>query len=206
MKRIVLFWLAAMTMIAAAVTFAPAQSDSLGDYARSVRKEKKVEKVKQFDNDNLPRTDKLSIVGQPAAETPAQAAGDNSAPGADNPQTPKAEGAAKVDAKDAKASSPAEEKQKANDEWKKKIDEQKAKVDLNARELDVLQREYRLRAAAMYADAGNRLRNAGSWDQENEQYKKQIADKQKALDDAKKELEDLQETARKSGASAKSRE
>ena len=36
---------------------------------------------------------------------------------------------------------------------------QKDQVDLASRELDVLQREYQLRAAAMYADAGNRMRN-----------------------------------------------
>ena len=48
------------------------------------------------------------------------------------------------------------------------------------------QREYRLRAAAFYADAGNRLRGSGTWDKEDAQYKQQIAQKQKALDDAKK--------------------
>ena len=49
----------------------------------------------------------------------------------------------------------------------------------------------------MYADAGNRLRNATDWDKQDAQYKQQIADKQKALDDAKQRLDDLQEEARK---------
>ena len=41
---------------------------SLGDYARQVRKDPgSTAKPKVFDNDNLPREDKLSIVGQPAA-------------------------------------------------------------------------------------------------------------------------------------------
>ena len=93
-----------------------------------------------------------------------------------------------------------------NDDWKKKIDEQKAKVDLLSREMDVTQREYRLRAAAFYADAGNRLRGPGTWDKEDTQYKQQIAQKQKALDDAKKALADMQEQARKAGVPAKVRE
>jgi hypothetical protein len=193
MKRIVFVWLAAMIMTGFTVSFSGAQADSLGDYARSVRKEKKAENVKQFDNDNLPKTDKLSVVGQQPEETTPDVAAQN----------PDDNQAAKPDDK---APTSAEEKQKANDEWKQKIDDQKSKVEMASRELDVMQREYRLRAAAMYADAGNRLRNAGSWDKEDEQYKKQIADKQKALDDLKQQLEDTQEKARKSGVPAKARE
>ena len=71
-----------------------------------------------------------------------------------------------------------------------------------ARELDVLQREYQIRAAAMYADAGNRMRNDADWDKQDAQYKQQIADKQKALDEAKQKLDDVQEDARKAGAPA----
>ena len=66
----------------------------------------------------------------------------------------------------------------------------------------MLQREYQIRAAAMYADAGNRMRNSGDWDKQDAQYKQQIADKQKALDDAKQKLEDMQEDARKAGVPA----
>ena len=71
------------------------------------------------------------------------------------------------------------------------------------REVDVTQREYRLRAAAFYADAGNRLRNQGAWDKEDAQYKQDLAKKQKALDDAKKAVDDLKEKARKAGMPAK---
>src|SRR5215468_10466464 len=49
---------------------------SLGDYARQVRREPDSKgKPKVFDNDNLPKTDKLSIVGNataPAPEAPAE--------------------------------------------------------------------------------------------------------------------------------------
>jgi len=70
----------------------------------------------------------------------------------------------------------------------------------------VAQREYRLRAAAFYADAGSRLRNQGSWDKEDAQYKQQIAQKQKALDDAKKALDDMKEQGRKAGVPARDRQ
>ncbi len=92
------------------------------------------------------------------------------------------------------------------DEWKKKIAGQKGQVDMLTRELDVTQREYRLRSAAFYADAGNRLRNSGSWDKEDAQYKQQIDQKQKALDSAKKQLEDMQDQARKAGVPSGMRE
>ncbi|HKD02343.1 MAG TPA: hypothetical protein VKB77_07950, partial [Terriglobales bacterium] len=53
--------------------------------------------------------------------------------------------------------------------------------------------------AAFYSDAGNRLRNSGSWDQEDARYKQQIEDKQKALDAAKQQLDEIEDQARKAG-------
>ena len=93
-------------------------------------------------------------------------------------------------------------KQAAWKGWQDKLKAQKGQIDLASRELDVTQREYQLRAAAMYADAGNRLRNSTQWDKEETQYKQQIADKQKAVDDAKQKLADMQEDARKDGVPA----
>jgi hypothetical protein len=192
MKRIMSFWIlgavvASITVGAAAQSGTAAQSESLGNYARDMKKEKKPEATKHFDNDNLPTGDKLSVVGKPAEES-ATPATDNKA---SNPST---------------QATLAQEQQKSNDEWKSKITTQKEKVDLLARELDVLQREYKLRAAAMYGDAGNRLRSAGNWDKEDTQYKEQIAQKQKDVDGAKQELENIQEQARKAGAPTSSRE
>ena len=109
-------------------------------------------------------------------------------------------------AQDASKPADASDAQKTNDDWKQKIAAQQGKVDLLTRELDVSQREYRLRAAAFYADAGNRLRGSATWDKEDAQYKQQIAQKQKALDDAKKAVDDLKEQARKAGVPAKMRE
>jgi len=175
------------------------QNESLGDYARSIRKDKKPAAPKKFDNDNLPTDDKLSVVGnaQPApADSQAAQTGDQNQAGDKQAD----DSSKKTD------SQSAEDRQKANDDWKAKITAQKDKIDLLSRELDVVQREYKLRAAAMYADVGNRLRNSAEWDKEDAQYKQQIADKQKALDDAKQQLDDMQEQARKAGVPSSMRE
>jgi hypothetical protein len=166
---------------------APGQS-SLGDYARKVRKDPAAKaKPKVFDNDNLPTDDKISIVGPP----PAAGASEKPADSKDAAAKP----AASADDEQAK-------KQAAWKAWQDKLVGQKDSIDLASRELDVLQREYQLRAAAMYADVGNRMRNAAQWDKEEADYKQKIADKQKAVDDAKQKLEDMKEDARKAGAPA----
>ena len=196
MKSIAYVWLAVAIFAGTLTTLAGAQSEPLGDYARAVRKEKKQEKLesgKRFDNDNLPKTDTLSVVGKAADQSAP-----NSSDAADKAQTDqKADDSAKLG--ESKPGEPAKERQKMYDEWKKKITAQQEQVNLLTREMDVMQREYRLRAAAFYADAGNRLRNAGSWDKEDAQYKQQLAEKQKNLDAAKEELQDLRERARKAG-------
>ncbi|HWW15904.1 MAG TPA: hypothetical protein VN310_14685 [Candidatus Dormibacteraeota bacterium] len=171
---------------------APKQSPDqppLGDYARKVRKDPAAAKAKPkvFDNDNLPTEDKLSVVGQkPAADAIVPAPADDK------------------DAAGAKpaAAKPEDEQAKKQAEWKgwqDKLTAQKDSIDLAARELDVLQREYQLRAAAMYADAGNRIRNEAAWDKQDAEYKQKIADKQKAVDDAKAKLDEMKEGARKAG-------
>jgi hypothetical protein len=189
---------------------------SLGDYARQIRKDPGAKSTpKVFDNDNLPREDKLSVVGQKAATTSENTSDTKSAKMESAPAEAKADNKAAADAKagtEAKAGNedkaavkdPDDEstKQAAIKQWGDKIAAQKEQIDLLARELDVLQREYQIRAAAMYADVGNRMRNAADWDKQDAQYKQQIADKQKAVDDAKQKLDDLQEGARKAGVPA----
>src|SRR5258708_26090031 len=100
----------------------------------------------------------------------------------------------------------AAERQKAADELKKKLGQQKQKVDSLNHELDLDQREYRLRAAAMYGDAGNRLRNAAQWDKDDAQYKSDLEGKQKAIAAAQQELDQMQEQARKAGIADKEKE
>ncbi len=186
---------------------------SLGDYARQVRKDPGgTSKPKVFDNDNLPKADKLSVIGQAPAPASNNAA-DAKAEQADS-KNDKAGTEAKTAEKAPLTTAPKKPedentKEAAAKQWADKIaaqKEQKDQIDLLARELDVTQREYQIRAAAMYADAGNRMRNSADWDKQDAQYKQQIADKQKALDDAKQKLEDLQEEARKAGAPASVRE
>jgi len=168
-------------------------AQSLGEVARSARKGKTHQSAAnhQYDNDNLPKTEHLSVVG------PAPAATANSS----NPTgevSPQDQAAAQATATaDRKAA--AEERQRAAEEWKNKIDDQKQKVASLSHELELTQREYRLRAVAMYSDAGNRLRNSSTWDKEDTDFKKQLDEKQKAVDAAKVELDNLSEQARKAG-------
>jgi hypothetical protein len=184
---------------------ASSAGQSLGDYARQVRKEPDAKpKKKVFDNDNLPKEDKLSVVGNapapgaeaaaPAESKPAESA--NAAPAKAEAGAPPAD-TSKMDQA---------QKEAAWKQWGDRLKAQQETIDLLTRELDVAQREYQIRAAAMYGDVGNRLRNSADWDKQDAQYKQQIADKQKALDDAKQKLEDLREEARKAGVPSSVRE
>jgi hypothetical protein len=194
--------------LAVAQTTTPQQDkSSLGDYARQVHKDPGAKaKPKVFDNDNLPKDDKLSIVGQPA-EVPAEGAaegGEKTA--ADSKEAAPADGKKAEGTKPVSADEEQAKRQALYKEWQDKLAAQKSQIDLASRELDVLQREYQLRAAAMYADVGNRMRNSAQWDKEEADYKQKIADKQKAVDEAKQKLTDLEEGARKAGVPAAMRE
>jgi len=182
--------LAIGTLLLLAVSGAAAQS--LGDYARAHRKNKPEpsSNTHHYDNDNLPTTDHLSVVG-PA---PAPAADSSAAPGSVNANAAPTAKAAAADPAKAAA-----ERQKAADEWKKKLDKQQEKLDTLNHDLDINQREYRLRSAAEFSDAGNRLRNVAQWDKEDAQYKTDIEAKQKALNAARQEFDQMQEEARKAG-------
>jgi hypothetical protein len=194
MKRIAFLSTTAVFVAALAVSLAGAQNAPLGDLARRVRKQKpqQIPAGKTFDNDTLPHDDKLSVVGQSPEQTPESSAPEANANASANPAASQANSDQKPEDEQAK-------KQAMWKEWQTKIHSQQDKIDLATRELDVANREYRLRAASFYADAGNRLRNAGAWDKEDTQSKDQIAAKQKAVDDAKKSLEDMQEEGRKAG-------
>lgn len=192
MKRMIGMALAALLVLCSMA----ASAQSLGDVARSARKGKSHQSAAnhKYDNDNLPKEDHLSVVGP----TPAVAVStDNPAAGAQLQQV----SAPAVDAKAA-----AQDRQQAADEWKQKIDDQRKKVETLTRDLELTQREYRLRAVAMYSDAGNRLRNSSNWDKEDKEFKQQIDEKQKAVDEAKQDLDQMKENARKAGAPSSSRE
>jgi hypothetical protein len=194
MKRTHLMAIAALFLLTANLAFA----QSLGDVARSTRKGKTQSAAAnhKYDNDNLPKTDHLSVVG------PASSANSNPSSLIDAPQQPQGEGTAAanpVPTSGPEQKPAVEDKQQATTQLKDKLDAQKQKIESLNRELDLTQREYKLRAVAMYSDAGNRLRNASSWDKEDAQYKKDLEEKQKALDAAKQEMEEMNEQARKAG-------
>ncbi len=196
-----------MTMIATFLILAASvvSAQSLGDYARTVRKDKSepAPATRHFDNDNLPVNDALSVVG-PAPE--ASAADAKIVTGAKTGTEAKAAdvkaaGAAQPDSKQAAA-----DKTKDAEEFKKKIEEQQAKINSLNREVDLDQREERLRAAAYYQDAGTRLRNPAEWTKEQSQAHNDAAEKQKSLDAARQKLDEMQEEARKAGIVQKDKE
>jgi hypothetical protein len=200
MKHAFSYFLAGLLMAAggSSITMAQSQSQSLGDYARAVKKNTPTPKSapKSYDNENLPGSSALSVVGN-SPETDRRDK-DKEAGSKPVPDT-KADVQKKPEPPEVKAGQSSDEREKAIAAWKQKIDEQKVKTDLLTREFDVTQREFRLRSNAYYSDISNRLRGSGEWQAEEAKYKQQIAEKQKALDEAKARLSDLREQARKSG-------
>jgi hypothetical protein len=176
--------MAIATLLLLAVSGAAAQS--LGDYARTVRKNKPEPSSasRHYDNDNLPTDQALSVVGPPPS---SDANADAAKPATVDP-APTAADRQKA----------ADEKQKVADEWKKKIDDQKKKVDSLNHELDLDQREMRLRAAAAYTDPSVTVRDV-NWNKDDERYKSDLEEKQKAVAAARQELDEMQEKAHKAG-------
>jgi hypothetical protein len=158
--------------------FTGANAQSLGDYARSVRKNKPetTSTSRHFDNDNLPTGEALSVVGPPA-----DASGNAGAPAAPAPPD-----------------TAAADRQKAAEEWKQKLDKQKEKIAALNHEVDLDQRELRLRAATQTSDPGVTARNV-QFVKDEVQYKSDVDAKQKELEAAKQQLDDLQDQAHKAG-------
>lgn len=162
-----------------------ANAQSLGDYARAVRKNKPETTTasRHYDNDNLPTGQSLSVVGPPA-----DAAANTSAPAA-------------APAPDTAAAG----RQKAADDWKQRIDKQKEKIAELAHEVDLDQRELRLRAVAQTSDPGVTARNV-QFVKDEVQYKSDMDAKQKQLEDARQQLDELQDQAHKAGVAETSGE
>ena len=190
---------------------AQSQNQSLGDYARAVKKTKpdaSTRAPKIFDNDNLPADGSVSVVGKPTSGD-SDASKDQNQPTNNSAESTSAD-AKKTDAKSDKSDKKdepqlkpgqsMEERDAALGALKKRLDEQKKKVDLLSRELDVLKREYQLKAANFYNDAARRVLNPNGLYDDNKKYQEQIDEKQKALDAANAELSDMQAQARKNGA------
>jgi len=167
--------MAIVTLLLLGMSGAAAQS--LGDYARAVRKDKAETSstTRHYDNDNLPTTESLSVVG-PAPEADANAG----------------QKAATVD-----SSAAAADRQKMAKEWNEKIAQQKEKIVSLNHDLDLYQRELRLREAAVYSDS-----STGALAIREAQYRTDIDAKKKAIDDARQQLDEMREQARKAGVAA----
>lgn len=194
------FWLATILAMVAVSTFAgaqsqPTQQQSLGDYARALKKSQGPTPASAkviYDNDNLP-TGSLSVVGQ----KPDSSADDNK----DKDSDASKDGQSTDKDKDGlKPGQTPEERDKALGALTAKLDEQKDKVNLLTRELDLLQGEYKLKATDFINDPQQRVQNPNGFAVEGAKYQKEIADKQKDLDAAKATLADMQSDARKAGA------
>jgi hypothetical protein len=188
MKRIILGPMAAIFFIVAvsAMAGAQAQAPSLGDYARSVRRNKPQATkapAKVYDNDTLPINPTISVVGaKPGTSTDTKAENTSSTSNPGEPTNDKKTPA------EIKPGQSLEDRKKLFESWRTQIDEQKRKVDQLAHEVDDYQRNSTLAQVSVWP--------------ETQKYNQGLADKQKALAQAKAELNDLQEQARKSGVPA----
>lgn len=202
---------AVASLLLTAGAAAQTENQSLGEYARAVRKNKPAPSAsasKVYDNDNMPVTSTLSVVGNSnASSDDAQA--DCSAKGGDKSAAadPEKDSTGQTSAPEKSEKQPeikpdqsAQERDKAVGEWKQKIDAQKASVDLASRELDVMEREYRVKQAEFYANTASRAENPNGFADDDAKYQQQIAERQKRLDEAKQKLSDVEDEARKAGA------
>jgi hypothetical protein len=182
-------WLLVVLMAAGAAL--AQQQPSPAEMARSSRRQAPPKPAKVYDN--LPTTAPITVLGAvntPEAATPDARPDDQASP---DPNAPNKETKPKTDDDAAK---------KLQEQWHSKLGDQRKEISTLQRELDILQREFRLRQAALYADAGNSLRDPAKWAADDRQYQQQITEKGRQLDVAKQKLEDLREQARKAGVPA----
>lgn len=195
--------------VCAGVSVAQSSQDSLGDYARAIKKSKGApvpatpDQKKIYDNDNLPTSSSISVVGSAPAAAAADAAANDHAKDAATP--PATAGDDKKDEKkdpEIKAGQSTAERKEALDSWKQKLDAQSSKVNGLSHELELLQREYRVKSSEFYANTAYRAQNPTGFAKDDADYKQKIADKQKELDGARAKLSEMQDDARKAGAPA----
>ncbi|HZQ20131.1 MAG TPA: hypothetical protein VFA90_15540 [Terriglobales bacterium] len=187
MKRVVLSNVTIIIFALASCTFATAQSEpqagdsqSLGDYARALKKSKTHDAKPAstvYDNDNLPSATSVNVVGGSTS---------SSAYTSNTPDANAAQQQNQDDPSTVKTGQSVQDREKAYDSWKQKIDAQKEKVDQLSHDLD---------------EAKNHPSSTTTvpvWPY-NTDYQKDVAEKQKALDQAKAELDQMQDAARKQG-------
>ena len=170
MKRIL--WMTGLALLG--TTLCSAQS--LGDYAKQQRSEKKDPAKKVYTNDDIPTTVTFKD------EKPADSAA---------PADPKQSEQEKDD------------KAKKLEAWKNDLESQKKKIADLQHEVDLLQREMKMRGAVYYADAGARLRDSEKWTQDQKNYEDQIKQKQEQIAAEQAKLDGMNDQARKEGLTSK---
>jgi hypothetical protein len=208
MNRVFRFSLTVLMFVSvcAGITVAQSSQESLGDYARAIKKSKGApatpDQKRVYDNDNLPASSSISVVGNAPAAPASDAVSGEQAKDANAPAAAATGDEKKGEKKDPeiKAGQSASDRKEALDAWKQKLDGQSAKVNSVAHELDLLQREYRVKSSEFYANTANRAQNPTGFAKDDADYKQKIADKQKELEDAKAKLSEMQDDARKAGA------
>ena len=196
--------LGVLVLALAVLSTAVYAQDSLGDIARQQRAARK-QSANVFTNENLPHAD---VASNGAATVPGfsdKSAGDQSAApsekavatqqGGDN----SAQKQATTEQPAGEASTDDAERERTQQELQTRYEEEKKTLHTLDRELNVLQSEYRIQLAEYYNDAGTRLRNDNQWAQNQRQYERDIAAKQKELQEAQQKLDSTKDDARRSG-------
>ncbi len=150
MKRAITMSLATLLIGFACTAAAFAQgTQSLGDYARSLKKSTNAPAPaaqKVYDNDNMPTTASVSVVGNSSGNTDAANTGD--AKNADAPSAP----GDKKDEPQIKAGQPVDERKQAVDAWKQKLDDQNEKDAAKAKLSDLQEEARKAGAPTSVAD------------------------------------------------------
>ena len=206
MNRVLRWSLTAALFFTACVVFAQSPSQSLGDYARAVRKTKNApasDQKKVYDNDNLPANSSISVVGN-TPSSPQGSSGDQSTDAGASADQSGSSADKKDDKKDPelKAGQSQDDRKKAVDSWKEKLAGQNEKVSALAHEVELLEREYTVKSAEFYSNPANMAQHPKGFVKDDADFKQKIADKQKELDAAKAKLSEMQDEARKAGAPA----
>jgi hypothetical protein len=186
MKRV--FSSFVFAVLIAGVLSAAAAAQSLGDAARELRAKKPAPSpgAKVYTNDTIASGASAASASE---SQPAARASESTAPAASSAAA----------GSESSSGSAADERAKAEADWKQKFAEQRKAITQLERELDVLKRENKLRAAAFYADAGNRLRDEKKYAEDDRRYQAETAAKEQEVAAAKQKFADMQEQARKAG-------
>ncbi|MGH9516972.1 MAG: hypothetical protein ACRD3P_14985 [Terriglobales bacterium] len=165
---------------------APAQSQPLSPsgYAqtRGEGEPSGTKLLKVYDNDNLPITDGVSVVG-----IVGDAAADSNDDAASNSAVKPDLNRKSKDAAEIEFGQSLQERRQAYEHWKMRITERRERVDRLARELEGLKLNAPMSVAILHL-----------WP-DDQMYSQLIAEKQKALDEAEANLSDMQEQARRAG-------